>query len=221
MNILNKHRILEKGDEYLANGASGKGEWQKVPSADWGIQIMFTKYTQVRRPGEKPISSDSPTSDEPAKAAKTENDQTSAPSRSGAEGGRSDPTGDLISAVLQAASLTPNIDKIPVTVGTPEFKGEIEKAVTKAIETKHDKINDITQIKFANPKGDYIWTGRNGTFGTQGLDLMRWTDSDGNDKVSITPLGKRGIGNCVIQFPASIIPQVVEWLNRTKKNTKK
>src|SRR5215469_11485 len=109
MNQLDKHRILEKGDEYLT---SSNG-WKPVPSADLGIQIMFTKYTQVRRPGEaqnnsdtwahvqeknKPISPDSEklSSRESAKAivtAKAEGDKNTALSRSGA--GDAPLTGDV------------------------------------------------------------------------------------------------------------------------------
>lgn len=47
MNTLTKNRILQKGDEYL------DGEkWKAVPSNDYGLQIMFTKYAEVRRPSE-------------------------------------------------------------------------------------------------------------------------------------------------------------------------
>lgn len=48
MNVLTPNRILQKGDEYRDNGT-----WKPVPKDDYGLQIMFTKYAEVRRPSEK------------------------------------------------------------------------------------------------------------------------------------------------------------------------
>jgi hypothetical protein len=56
MNTLTPNRILMKGDEYRDNGT-----WKPVPVNDYGLQVMFTKYAEVRRPSEKthkPISPD-------------------------------------------------------------------------------------------------------------------------------------------------------------------
>ena len=46
-----------KGDEYRDNGT-----WKPVPADDIGSQIMFTKYTEVRRPSEEPFKAISPDS---------------------------------------------------------------------------------------------------------------------------------------------------------------
>ena len=49
MNTLTKNRILQKGDEYRNNG-----EWKSVPKENFGLQIQFTDYKEVRRPSETP-----------------------------------------------------------------------------------------------------------------------------------------------------------------------
>ena len=50
MNTLTPNRILQKGDEYRDNGA-----WKPVPKDDYGLQIQFTTYKEVRRPTETPF----------------------------------------------------------------------------------------------------------------------------------------------------------------------
>src|SRR5262249_32056807 len=52
MNILTKNRIIEKGDEFR----HADGRWMPIPDANIGLQIMFSKYTEVRRPGEEPVA---------------------------------------------------------------------------------------------------------------------------------------------------------------------
>jgi hypothetical protein len=50
VNTLTKNRILEAGDEYRDKD----GNWKKVPTTELGLQIMFSPYNEVRRPGEAP-----------------------------------------------------------------------------------------------------------------------------------------------------------------------
>jgi hypothetical protein len=61
-----------------------------------------------------------------------------------------------------------------------------------------------------------IWTGRNGTFTGYALEAMR-----ANDNIMLSPIGKRGVGNCCIQFPISVIPALVDWLEEQSKGTTK
>lgn len=50
MNLLSKHRILQTGDEWKTDS----GEWRAIPSSEFGLQIMFSKYNtkEIRRPSE-------------------------------------------------------------------------------------------------------------------------------------------------------------------------
>jgi hypothetical protein len=50
MNTLTPNRILQKGDEYRDNGT-----WKAIPKDDYGLQIQFTTYKEVRRPTETPF----------------------------------------------------------------------------------------------------------------------------------------------------------------------
>lgn len=96
-------------------------------------------------------------------------------------------------------------------------KGPIEKAVEKA-KVRAKAAPEILKIKFPKNDPTYtlndppVWTGRNGTFTGYGLEGMRMTD-----KIMLNPIGKRGVGNCTIQFPVSAIPELIDWLLRQQK----
>jgi hypothetical protein len=88
--------------------------------------------------------------------------------------------------------------------------GEIEKAITKAKKLKGS--SSIVKIDFPHPKPGKdipVWTGRNGTFNGYGLEGMVI-----DDRVAFSPIGKRGVGNCTIQIPKAIIPDLVDWLQK-------
>lgn len=94
-------------------------------------------------------------------------------------------------------------------------KGPIEKAAEKIekIATTGGAITpSLIKIKYPNITHDHpdrpIWTGRNGTFTGYGLEIMKL--NSGN--VHLTPIGKRGGGNCAIQVPRASIPELIEFL---------
>jgi hypothetical protein len=101
----------------------------------------------------------------------------------------------------------------PINVGvivTP--KGEIAKAIMEA--KLIGSANGHIKIDFPYPATNRdvpIWTGRNGTFTGYGLDARSI-----GENVMLSPIGKRGVGNCTIQFPTNVIPKLVEWLQRQK-----
>jgi hypothetical protein len=71
------------------------------------------------------------------------------------------------------------------------------------------------QITIPFPTGSPIcdWTGRNGTFAGKAIWLDIFENLDPKDNIiRIRPIGKRGVSNGLISFPANIIPQVIKWL---------
>jgi len=244
MTTLTPNRILQQGDEYRNNGT-----WKPVPKEDYGLQVMFTKYSEVRRPDEEPPKETttvnlpnigrtvevltpqavtsrnlakrvaevkaepiSPVSEKP-KAVKpsaivtatAEKETTPAPTPSGA--GEPHPSAYLPTIISRKAHEAPTAEDILVTMPSHLIgKGGLPT-------------NNICNIKF--PKHDKsdpdasqpIWTGRNGTFTGYGLEMMLCN----GDNVMLSPIGKRGIGNGCIQFPRSVIPQIVDFLLRQQK----
>jgi hypothetical protein len=83
--------------------------------------------------------------------------------------------------------------------------GEIEKAAAKI--KARASVSAIEKIDFPNGGNPPIWTGRNGTFNGYGLELMR-----NNDIIMVSPIGKRGVGNCTIQLPVSVASKLASWL---------
>jgi hypothetical protein len=298
MNTLTKNRILQKGDEYRNNG-----EWKSVPKENFGLQIQFTDYKEVRRPSEqpfqqgsetvtrhahnvetagstpapaKPISPDSGKSVKAAPVAKAESDTKSpASSHSGAGDASYLPT--VVSKKAHSQKHTQQSDReiidsipydqpmtdeeqaaldreiarqpklVPVdeaakagleflkklaeseaptfdpTGAAPFPKGPIEKAAEKvaAIGAAYNAKNGLIKITYPKPdptnliemSEQPIWTGRNGTFTGYGLEAMRV-----NNNVMLSPIGKRGVGNCAIQMPLASIDELINWL---KKQTPK
>jgi hypothetical protein len=69
-------------------------------------------------------------------------------------------------------------------------------------------------ISIMFPKGaaKCIWIGRNGAFNQTAINMINV-----GEKIHIVPQGVRGIAkNAVIEFPASIIPQIIKWLEAQK-----
>jgi hypothetical protein len=238
MNTLTPNRILQKGDEYRDNG-----KWKPVPENDCGLQVMFTSYAEVRRPTETPfvhggapaikVSPDSVATAKAApNAAKAESEKSPVPTHSG--------TGDPHSAsylptvVSKKAHKTglPTVDECAKAImdaaiahagkpsrETPETSKDATTEVAKspASPTPSYSANGSIKITFPKPdptdliamSGQPLWTGRNGTFTGYGLEAMTV-----NTNVMFSPIGKRGVGNCAIQFPKAIIPQLVDWLQR-------
>lgn len=93
---------------------------------------------------------------------------------------------------------------------------ETEKAIEKA--KRIGAVNGVPlELPFPIAKVKPSWTGRNGTFLGYGLHMHRI-----GDMIAISPVGKRGPGNCLIEFPAACIPQIIDWLtnNTVTKGTK-
>lgn len=204
MNTLTKNRILQEGDEYRHNGT-----WKPVPEEDYGLQIQFTKYAEVRRPSEKPISPDRGN----ATPAKAESDNAPAPSHSG--------VGDTLPTVVskkahkrddgdgsaEVVRKTAAVGRVPISRETPETVRPTEVPERVASPTRSLK---VTWPDSAPP---CIWTGRNGTFNTRGVNLHR-----GMNLIRIVPVGKRGEAkNALIEFPTSSIPEIIDWLLRQQK----
>ena len=103
-----------------------------------------------------------------------------------------------------------------INVRTPE-RLRVAAALVTPPEPEPLAQNGIIKIAFPKPdptdliamSTQPIWTGRNGTFTGYGLEAMI-----ANDNIMLSPIGKRGIGNGCIQFPKSVIPQLVDWLLR-------
>lgn len=205
MNTLTKNRILEAGDEYRDNGT-----WKAIPPKDLGLQIMFTKYSEVRRPSEEPLKTISPDSEKlmqgtPAAIVtdKAEAKQVPASGVSPA-GGESLPT--IISKRAHCAAIpkVPLPKVVPWTLSMPVANGVLE-------------------IPFPAGSPPTQWIGRNGTFYAKGVHLQVIEHLMEEDNIiQIRPKGARGLAkNALIEFPASIIPQVVDWLIRMQPATTK
>ena len=200
MNTLTKNRILENGDEYL----SGR-EWKPVPARDWGMQIMFTKYAQVRRPREEPPK-------EHKCIITQKNDFKGAP----ANGTATMPT-PIAATTAKAASpepksSTPTIDRLidreNITLTPPTTTLDVDgTALTLA---------SAIQIQFSKTSPYCQWIGRNGTYHQVALNMNR---KDG--VITIKPSGKRGVArNAEIEFPVEILPQLTDWLLQQQLETK-
>lgn len=243
MNVLTKNRILQKGDEF-----NSEGKWKPIPAADFGLQIMFTPYKEVRRPTEEPpktlpISPDrkqsgaSPAKTEPPSPAKAESEKSPVPTHSGT-GERSYPAakplaatygGDLhtkLAKKLEAEKLPTVVSKkahkfthdhtgamIPKTTPTA---GEVASLIAAVIAPPKTTPAGEIDIPYPDKSTPCIWIGRNGSFYAKALhlDVLEHTDEKDN-VIRVRPVGTRGLArNAIIEFPASIIPQVVDWLLR-------
>jgi hypothetical protein len=215
MNTLTRNRIIEAGDEYKDNG-----KWKPVPKDDFGLQIMFSKYTEVRRPSEKPISPDGGS----AIPAKAESDKAPVPSHSGAG---DTPLKNVPAQIDEAARLAHAVSHLPTVVSkkahkilreTPETSKDASTEVAKSPVSPTPLVapkvlpNKSIQITYPEPDLGCIWTGRNGTFRARGVNLHVREDLMGG-LIQIVPVGKRGAAkNAIIEFPIKIVPQMIDWL---------
>jgi hypothetical protein len=105
-------------------------------------------------------------------------------------------------------------DSVPV-VNTA--KAEKDKSPAASPSAAGTPSPGIITIPFGAP-GTWPWTGRNGTFNGKAIEFCSAFDGT---MIQMFPVGKRGVGNCLISFPTSIIPQIVDWLLRqqTTKTT--
>jgi hypothetical protein len=245
MNTLTKNRILQSGDEYSHNG-----QWKPVPQADFGLQIMFTKYQQVRRPSEEPSKilpenhEQNATRKSQCAAIGNKGNLNAAPVLAEPNMLHNESIGEAKGESLERESITTkpavaqNTDsrggvQLPVIVkGVPIHPDSVAKiknlptvVSTKAHTTpapyapKPTTVDSI-QIDFPDPDSPPCdWTGRNGTFKGRAIYLNKLQPITGN-VIQISPVGQRGIGNCLIEFPAAIIPQLTDWLLRHQQPTK-
>jgi hypothetical protein len=216
MITLTPNRILQKGDEYRDNGHDSKNiTWKPVPKDDFGLQVMFTKYAECRRPSEesKPISPDSerPKAAKPSATvtAKAEKVETPAPTPSGAGDASYLPT--VVSSKAHTKEMTPT-EYLQTLVKT---KAADPKPIVLA-GTTETRAN-ITWPMHSKAMPPCRWIGRNGTFRCRGVNLELRKDVAGNGIIAVLPVGARGEAkNAEIEFPAAAIPQVINFLKQIK-----
>ena len=230
MTTLTPNRIIQQGDEYI----DPKGTWKPVPKDDYGLQVMFTKYPEVRRPSEAPQKET--TTVKLPHIGKTVEVLLPKPISPISEKPRqtSQEIADPLEVKANLIPMTP--EQLAIQAGLPTvispkaheapwIKEHVETHPTMPPAPEPPAPEPLAQngiIKIAFPKPDPtdliavstqpIWTGRNGTFTGYGLEAMI-----ANDNIMLSPVGKRGIGNGCIQFPKSVIPQLVDWLLRQQK----
>lgn len=219
MSILTKNRILQKGDEFF-DGA----HWKAVPAKDHGIQILFTKYDKVRRPGEP--------DPKPQGNGKT---NLAEPSRSPGTQGKADAEGDRTprSGVAPAPGIPPvQADHPPIETQKviASIHQELEKNLNPvpyakpapAPEPTEPEPEPPTPPPSVNLQGDLMfkkghkhcqWLGRNGQFECVGLNMFKGNTGT----IWITPFGKRGLGRCMIEFPVDEVPRIIDWLQKATK----
>ena len=234
MNTLTANRILQKGDEYRDNGT-----WKPVPANDYGLQIMFTTYKEVRRPTETPFV------------------HGGAPAIKHDESTKPNPVPDKPKVTPVPTAPLAQSEKEIVDAGLPTFvsrkahsvgKGSGKpigfdhkgKLVREKPETSKDATTEVAEspasptlpdpqplppapvglsapttyqeITFPVGSPHTIWTGRNGTFNSVAVNLHRYK---GTDVCAIIPQGKRGVAkNAIIEFPVTAIPQMIDFLKR-------
>jgi hypothetical protein len=234
MSTLTPNRILQKGDQWNDNGT-----WKPVPKEELGLQIIFSKLKkhELRRPSEKDKTISQDRGEHPS--ANAESEQVARPAVARGAGERSEPLDCHVpepigKTEVERAGLPTVVSKKAHEEEAPEYHAppvtplpppkpllretETEKVIAKA-KLLIGASSDKTKIKFPGLGAmtyQPIWTGRNGTFNGYGIDLMRL-----DDRVMVTPIGKRGVGNCLIEFPVTIIPQLIDWLAQQYKRTTK
>ena len=219
-----------KGDEYRDNGT-----WKPVSADDIGSQIMFTKYTEVRRPSEEPFKAISPDNVATAKAApnvaKAEKVITPVPTPSGTGETHQRTVADLkrilehpstVIVETDAAKKTGLLTAIKKTLReTPETVNEERTEVAKS--PASPTLPTHASVTWDTDKEPSCrWIGRNGTFQCRGVNIeLRKGISPSKDVIAVLPVGKRGEAkNAEIEFPVNAIPQIIDFLKQTYDNTK-
>lgn len=241
MNTLTPNRIIQKGDEYRQNGT-----WKPVPKDDYGLQVMFTKYAEVRRPDEPehksrgtgdtlpnppPIETVAPCFPDKAtqEAHHAEAYLPTVVSKKAHKALRETPETDNDSRTevpKRVASPTPTaksdrelINSVPGSAPiTPEIQAALDREVERQPKLKPVTSPLNTEIPFSPTDPPCIWIGRNGTFRQQGVNIYA---HNSGKVIKIVPTGKRGAAkNAQIEFPASAIPQIIDFLNKHNKTPK-
>jgi hypothetical protein len=186
MNTLSKNRILEAGDEYKDKD----GTWKPVPKAHLGLQVMFSPCQECRRPSEPAVQhfSEPISPDRDAAADNRESSRRETPAHS-----------------VEANPAKAESDKTPV----PSHSGTGDHSPEGPLGGGGALVSTSQEIRFPAIRSQPVWTGRNGTFDCKALNLRRE-----NDVIQIIPKGKRGWGNCLIECPVAVIPEIVDWLTR-------
>lgn len=234
MNTLTKNRILQKGDEYRKNGS-----WMPVPEVDYGMQIMFTKYTEVRRPSEAGLAQSKPC------IITQRNDLKGLPAKGTATSVI--PIAEATARVVMPEAKpikTPStsqvkLSDIPPSRITPCWHEKRINLSRHADQCAHcgamlptlfvppppttappsmlpaGMKGAAINVSFgASPKCE--WIGRNGKYRQTSINLIRL-----GELFRIVPQGVRGMAkNAQIEFPASIIPQITDWLLQQQLESK-
>lgn len=185
MNTLTKNRILQDGDEYCTSGT-----WKPVPAKDFGLQIMFTDYREVRRPSEAPL----------------QNGAGETPIRS-----RPTP------AEVRAHSAEPAVESQPESKSSaPPLPTVISaKAHSTIVPLGRNEKAILFHESATKGKRTIKWIGRNGTYTNRGLSLYRGEGGFNDGVIKVIPIGARGEArNALIEFPVEVIPEVIEFLLR-------
>ena len=197
MNLLTKNRIIEEGDEWKDN----KGNWNPVHVKQIGLQIMFSEYTEVRRPSEEPDKFCAPKPIQP-----TEGNITLEPPPK--------PLAETMKAkkVAKVADIPKaDADYLPTVVSK---KAHSHRHIVRVVKAKTEEVTRPEKSLKVRFPGSYPcpqWIGRNGTFNQVAINLSK----NGDGIIKIVPEGVRGVAkNAQIEFPVSIIPEITKWLEK-------
>ena len=263
MNTLTKNRILAPGDEYRDGD-----KWKAVPKEDIGLQIMFTKYVEVRRPNETcnpangAVGTPAPQERSPAPCAPVDRKVESKPTAPPKEYPKPKPL-TPVKPLARPENKRAKVDEwnskaktLPTVISKKAHKHLVmpppkrllisrpyrgllpdpdpadrdtvpKHIIERVLRTKPVTFVGANEITIhypdpATPKGmrQPIWTGRNGTFKAKALNMFAGTGAS-EGIIKLVPEGARGMArNAVIEFPASIIPQVTDWLLRHQPDPK-
>jgi hypothetical protein len=220
MTTLTKNRILEKGDQFF----NGTG-WVPVPATDLGLQVQFVKYKEIRRPSEAGKDLPAPVLAEPKelspiRAAKAELSEARAGGEARESTLQTRTTNEVVAGSpprtvadsrggqTLSKPISPESEKPPSgAIVTPMAESE-PKAAPSIHSDGAAGSRLATTICFGETEFPPLWTGRNGTFHGYAIACAPMNP----DKIILQPVGKRGVGNCMIEFPKAIIPQLVDWL---------
>jgi hypothetical protein len=213
MNTLTPNRILQQGDEYRDNG-----KWKLIPNRDFGLQIQFTDYKEVRRPNETLRETPDTAKDAPTEAPK----RVASPTPISPDRSQSPAKAESDKSPVASHSATGDASYLP-TVVSKKAHGSVK--VVDPTDNRGTKDMPVIITKIYHPQADVTWhssepptrwIGRNGTFSSVGLKLIR----NKSGTITIKPVGKRGLAkNAEIEFPINAIPQIIHFLTDNKTPT--
>jgi hypothetical protein len=94
-----------------------------------------------------------------------------------------------------------------------EIAEKIPKPEPEPAPSLPPSVNLSGDLMFAKGHKPCQWLGRNGQFDCVGLNMFKGNTGT----IWITPFGKRGLGRCMIEFPESEVPRIIEWLQKATK----